>query len=121
MAESRQVRGRDVDAPVQHVTIDGQSYEMRFDNRAARVAEDVYEQQYGMDKGYYDILAEMARKKHRAIEAVVYGAMVSGGHDMDWAEFDAKFTLGSLDAVREAIQTALIESLPDDDGNAKNG
>lgn len=118
MSENTQ-RGRDVSAPEQHVRIDGTEYTLRYSNKAARVAEDVYEQQYGLDKGYYDILIEMQRRKHRAIMAIVYGAMAAGGCEMPWNEFDQKFTLASLDAVRESVEAGIIASLPTPEGDAK--
>lgn len=112
-------RGRDVSAPVQHITLDGQHYQLVYNNEAARLAEDVYEQQYGRDVGYYDILAEMAARKHRAIMAVVYGALVAGGAELTWEEYDAKFTLGAIDAVRDAITQHVIASLPQPEEGAE--
>ena len=40
----KQQRARDVSAPIQFITLDGTRYKLAFTNRAARVAEDVYEQ-----------------------------------------------------------------------------
>ena len=39
----KQQRARDVSAPIQFITLDGTRYKLAFTNRAARVAEDVYE------------------------------------------------------------------------------
>ena len=47
----KQQRARDVSAPIQFITLDGTRYKLAFTNRAARVAEDVYEQVYGRDVG----------------------------------------------------------------------
>lgn len=109
---AKRVAGRDVSAPEQHIELNEHKYTLVYNNRAARVAEDVYEQQYGRDVGYYDILAEMAARKHRAIMAIIYGAMVAGGAEMTWDEFDALFTLGAIDSVRAAVQQHVLESLP---------
>ena len=36
------MKGRDVAAPVKQLTFMGQRYAMKFNNRAARIAEDIY-------------------------------------------------------------------------------
>ncbi|MEG0902535.1 MAG: hypothetical protein RSG96_10455, partial [Clostridia bacterium] len=97
MTEQTESRGRDVAAPIEHVTIDGKPYRLLFNNYAARVAEDVYEQFYGKDVGYGDILKGIARGKYAAVMALFYAAMVAGGTDMPWEEFDAKFKLDSIE------------------------
>ena len=109
-------KARDITAPYKRVTLDGQTYGLVFNNKAARVAEAVYEDEYGRDTGYYDILQEMAMRKHRAMMAVLYGALVAGGAEMTWEDFDAKFTLASIDGFAEILRAGVIESLPDDDG-----
>lgn len=116
---AKKVRGRDVSAPEQHVELGGHKYTLVYSNRAARVAEDVYEQQYGRDMGYYDIIAEMAARKHRAIMAIVYGAVIAGGAELSWEDFDRDFTLAAIDAVRDAVQARVLESLPQPDGSAE--
>ena len=39
-------RGRDVSAPITHITLNGTRYKLAFTNMAARVAEDVYAVSY---------------------------------------------------------------------------
>lgn len=115
------IHGRDLDAPVQHITLDGVKYELKFNNRAARIAEDVYEEIYGKPEiGYYAIIDEAARSKHRALQAIYYGALVAGGTAMDWDTFDEKFTLSAIDGVADIIMKALSESLPPVDESAPN-
>lgn len=109
-------RGRDMAAPIRHLTLDGERYTLAFSNQAARVAEDVYEQQYGQDVGYGDILTQLSRGKYKAIMAVLYGALVAGGAQMDWATFDATFRLASVEGVREIIVQGVAASLPQADG-----
>ena len=117
--QAKKVRGRDVSAPEQHIELGEHKYTLVYNNRAARIAEDVYEQQYGRDKGYYDIIAEMAGRKHRAIMAVVYGAIIAGGAELTWDDFDRDFTISAIDAVRESVQARVLESLPQPDEDAE--
>lgn len=106
-------KGRDLAAPRQSITLDGQTYQLTFNNRAARIAEDVYEDIYNRpDKGYFDILDEAGKGKHRALQALYYGALCAGGASMSWEEFDRLFTIGSIDGVQELIMAKLSESLP---------
>lgn len=115
------VHGRDLDAPVQHLTLGEKQYELRFNNRAARIAEDVYESIYRKPEiGYYAIVDEAAHSKHRALQAIYYGALVAGGTDMGWDEFDALFTLSSIEGVADVIMKALSDSLPPVDDSAPN-
>lgn len=113
------VKGRDVSAPQRHITLDGQTYGLVFNNYAARLAEDIYEEQYGRDEGYAVILQELSRLKHRALMAVVYGAMIAGGAEMTWEEFDEKFKYGALAELTESIRSAVLESLPQGDNEKK--
>lgn len=106
------LRGRDVSAPIQSIELEGQRYTLAFTNKAARVAEDVYEQIYGKDVGYAEILVLLARAKYSAIMAIFYGALVAGGADMSWEEFDSAFKLDSVPGVKEAILKGVVDSLP---------
>ena len=107
------VRGRDLIAPAQSVTLDGKTYTLKWGNRQARYTEMVYEEQYGRDAEYMEILSELQRQKHRAIEACVYGALRAGGCDMDFETFDDLFTYDSIDQLRDVIQKSVISTLPD--------
>lgn len=115
------IHGRDLDAPVQYLTLNGEKYALKFNNKAARIAEDVYQEIYGKPEiGYYTIVAEAAHSKHRALQAIYYGALVAGGTDMDWDTFDDEFTLSSIDGVADVIMKALSDSLPPVDESAPN-
>ena len=109
------IRGRDIGAPIEHVEFRGVRVPIKFNNRAARIAEDVYASEYGRDLGYYDIIAEVAVPKHRAIMAVVYGGMVAAGSDVTWEDFDEHFRLTDVPGVSEAILRGTMASLPTDD------
>lgn len=105
-------RGRDMSAPITHITMNGTRYKLAFTNMAARVAEDVYEQQYGQDVGYADILAALTKFKYKAVMAMLYGALIAGGTSMSWDEFDAAFKLDSIDGIRDIILKGVVDSLP---------
>lgn len=105
-------RGRDMSAPITHITLNGTRYKLAFTNMAARVAEDVYERQYGQDVGYTDILAALTKFKYKAVMAMLYGALIAGGTSMSWDEFDAAFKLDSIDGIRDIILKGVVDSLP---------
>lgn len=105
-------RGRDMSAPITHITLNGTRYKLAFTNMAARVAEDVYGQQYGQDVGYADILAALTKFKYKAVMAMLYGALIAGGTSMSWDEFDAAFKLDSIDGIRDIILKGVVDSLP---------
>lgn len=105
-------RGRDMSAPITHITLNGTRYKLAFTNMTARVAEDVYEQQYGQDVGYADILAALTKFKYKAVMAMLYGALIAGGTSMSWDEFDAAFKLDSIDGIRDIILKGVVDSLP---------
>ena len=115
MSNPEVMKGRDISAPVQHVVFNGQRYPMIFNNRAARITEDVYSDQYGREVGYYTVLNEVAIPKHRAIMAVVYAGIVAAGADISREEFDENFKLTDIEGVTEAIRKGVLESLPDED------
>ena len=109
---SESARGRDVIAPIEHITIEDITYKLVYNNHAARVAEDVYEEFYSKDVGYAVILQEIAKGKLRAAMALFYGAMIAGGSAMTWPEFDAKFKLDSVEGIREIVMRGVSKSLP---------
>lgn len=117
MEQMQNQRGLDVSAPVKHIELNGQRYALAFTNKAARVAEDVYEQAYGKDVGYAEILAALTRAKYSAIMAVFYGALVAGGTDMSWKDFDDAFKLDSIPGIKELVIKGVIDSLPKADAS----
>ncbi|MBR4081346.1 MAG: hypothetical protein IKK21_06140 [Clostridia bacterium] len=109
------MKGRDVAAPVKQITFMGQRYAMKFNNRAARIAEDIYADQYGADIGYYAIMAEVAMPKHRALMALIYAGIKAAGADVTWEDFDENFRITDVDGVAQAVRHGVIQSLPDED------
>lgn len=116
MSTDVNVKGRDLTAPNRTVTLGGETHQLTFNNRAARIAEDVYEDVYRRaDMGYFNILDEAGKGKYRAIQAIYYGALIAGGTPMSFEEFDAHFSLASIDGVQEIIMAELSKSLPPED------
>lgn len=113
-------KGRDVSAPERYVSFDGREYRLLFNNTTARIVEDVYDQRYGHpEKGYYDVLNELAVPKHRALMAVCYAAIKAAGGDVTWDAFEESFQLSDISGLKEALQAAVIDSLPS--GEAETG
>lgn len=112
MENMQNQRGRDMAAPVREITLGGERHALAFTNKAARIAEDVYERQYGQDKGYAEILADLSKMKYKAIMAIFYGALAAGGSSMSWEEFDAAFKLDSIPGIREIITQGVVDALP---------
>lgn len=121
MDQMKHQKGRDVSAPITHITLNGTRYKLAFTNMAARVAEDVYEQQYGQDMGYANILAALTKFKYKAVMAMLYGALIAGGTSMSWDEFDAAFKLDSIDGIRDIILKGVADSLPKADASEDAG
>lgn len=116
MAQKKKtVRGRDLVQPAQTVTLEGVTYKLKWGNKQARVTEQVYEEQFGRDVEYMEIMQELQKQKHRAIQACVYGALIAGGAEMDWDKFDEIFTLDAIDQLREVVKQAILDTLPDPD------
>lgn len=116
----KQIRGRDISAPIEYITLDGTRYKTVYSNQTARLAEDVYERQYGMDVGYAVILSDLSKGKYRAVMALFYAALRAGGAEMTWEDFDARFRLDSVPGILDVIARAVTQSLPDapeDDAN----
>ena len=73
------IMGRDISRPIDHIELDGVEYPLAFDNACMRVAEDVYELQYGRGMmNFADIVRQLGAGKLGAIMAVLYGALLSG-------------------------------------------
>lgn len=129
MAENLQkenLRGVDISRPMDHIELAGESYPLAFDLASMRVAEDVYELQYGRNLNFADIVRHLAAGKLGAVMAVLYGALLSGSRDnaekepMTWAEFSEKFKLTSIPGVRELLMKNVQAALPIAEGKAAN-
>lgn len=116
------VRATDLTAPERTMTLNGTTYRLVFSNAAARYAEDVYADEYGLEPkkcNYLSILQEASGMRLRAMQAIFYGALRAGGCLMPWAKFDELFTYEAIDGFKEALLAAVGDSLPQT--NEKNG
>lgn len=113
MENREKQRGRDLVAPAQTVTLNGITYQLKWCNKQARITEDVYADQMGRDVSYMEILQDLEKRKHRAMQACIYGALIAGGAVMTWEEFDASFNYLAIDQLRDAVRQAVLDTLPD--------
>lgn len=113
MENREKQRGRDLVAPAKSVTLNETTYPLVWGNKQARISEDVYADQFGRDVSYMEILQDLEKRKHRAMQACVYGALIAGGATMSWADFDANFTYLAIDQLRDAVRDAVLATLPD--------
>ncbi len=107
------ILGRDISRPESSIELDGQTYSLAFDLNAFRIAEDVYEIKYRQPENFGEIMAKLASGRIGAVMAVLYGALVSGGHSMDWDEFVQKFRLTSIPGMKDLLVEALEKALPE--------
>lgn len=107
------MRGRDLVQPAQTVTLDGVQYRLKWGNKQARITEQVYEEQYGRDVEYMQIMEDLKKQKHRALEACIYGAMIAGGAEMDFDRFDELFSYDAIDQLRDVVRQSVLDTLPD--------
>lgn len=115
--EAEPVRGTDISKPLDHLEMDGDTYPLAFDMNAMRVAEDVYEIQYGRVLGFADIIRHLVAGRIGAIMAVLYGALLSGAREsgvapMDWETFVGKFKLSSIPGVKDMLLKNVEKALP---------
>ena len=121
----KDIRGVDITAPLDRIELAGKEYPLRFDLACMRVAEDVYELQYGRSDNCAQIARAVGQGKMGAVMALLYGALLSGiaaekKEPMTWDEFAEKFRLTSIPAVRELIMARLTEALPKVEEDAEN-
>lgn len=117
------VRAQDVDAPEQVLTLNGERYRLRYDNRSARVAEQVIFDETGEIVGFLDIVDRMLKGQYTATMAIFYGAVCShqraaGEPIMDWDEFDDHFDYSCIPGVQEHVMAAVADYLPEPEGDA---
>ena len=115
--QNREVLGRDISRPMDTMELDGQVYPLAHDLNSFRIAEDVYELQYGRNVNFGEIATHLAAGKIGAIMAVLYGALVSGGLSISWQEFSSKFRLTDIPGFRDQLLKNVKDALPEVDGN----
>lgn len=117
MQNESEIRGVDISRPIDHLEMDGVIYPLAFDMNSMRVAEDVYELQYGRNLGFADIVRHLAAGRIGAIMAVLYGALLSGAatsnaEPMTWQEFTDKFKLTSIPSIKDLLMRNVQKALP---------
>ena len=115
-------RARDISPQTLRLNWDGELRELKFNNRAMSVAEDVYDEQYNKkDCSWVAILSDLTKGKSNAIMAVYYGALKGAFKDLTYEEFEDKFKLTDIPEVAEQLAKAVKDSLPEaKEGPAKN-
>ena len=113
MSKMDNVRGRELRAPAQTMEFDGEQRKIVFSMETFRIAEDVYEEQYGKDKNFAEIAMDLTKGKIGAVMAVYYAALVVGGLDITWANFAAIFKLTDIPGVKDALIEMTADALPD--------
>lgn len=77
MAEPEIITAEIITAPVIEVQLLGEKRELRFDNRAAMLAERYWRETTGQRISYFFILGELDARTYGGALAVAYGAMAS--------------------------------------------
>ena len=120
MAGNQNVRARDLNAPTAKMVFDGHEYPLRFDMNAFRIAEDIYEEEYGKDKNFAEIALDLTKGRLGAIMAMYYAALRSAGAKITWVQFQAAFKLTDIPGVKERMTELLADALPDSSGKGNN-
>lgn len=114
--QKSEIKARDISRPMDSMELDGHTYALAFDLNCFRVAEDVYELQYGRNLNFADIVQHLAAGKLGAVMAVLYGALLSGGMSITWKDYYDKFKIINIPGVKEKLLENVRKALPEADG-----
>ncbi|MBO7359166.1 MAG: hypothetical protein J6U72_05020 [Clostridia bacterium] len=104
---------RDLGPKLLRLTWQGEELELKFNNNAMRIAEDVYDEEYGkLDCSWTRILIDLSKGKTGAVMAVYFAALKATRPQISWQEFSDKFQLTDIPEVAEKLAEAVEESLP---------
>ena len=117
MSEPKPTTVKDVTAPIRRLTIGGETYELVFSNRFIREVETVYDVDYGCPKPAPMVFAEANAGMMRALYALFFAAARAGGMKMTFAEFEESFSLWDVEGVKEMLEEAISEALPEMEKN----
>lgn len=119
---SKVIKGRDLRGVVKYITIDGEQKKILMNNLTYYEIEDLYEREYGIDKGFEDIIDEVKRGKLRALNALIYcGLKVAGNEMPEYREWMADFPMAALKTVTDKVMESVKDSLPEpDEDDGKN-
>ena len=118
--QKSEIKARDISRPTDSMELGGETYTLAFDLNCFRVAEDVYELQYGRNLNFSDIMKQLAAGKIGAIMAILYGALLSGGLAITWADYYKKFKLTDIPGVKDKLLENVSKAMPETDGKRSN-
>ena len=129
MADNEVMTAERITAPVIEVQLLGEKRELRFDNRAAMLAERYWREICSQRMSYFFILGELNARTLGGAMAVAYGAMASAiMHKnlsrrnpepvMSCRAFDEGCGMDEILACMDEIRKAVTESLPREPKNA---
>lgn len=115
-------KARDLGPQILRLNYGGELRELKFNNNAMRIAEDVYDECYGKkDCSWVKILQDLSLGKSGAVTAVYFGALKASDPAVTWEEFEDRFHLSDIPAVAEALSGAIKAALPKAEaGQSKN-
>ena len=106
-------KARDFGPQLLRLTWQGEDLELKFNNNAMRIAEDVYDEEYKkQDCSWTRILIDLGKGKAGAVMAVYYAALKATRPEITWQEFSDKFQLIDIPEVSEKLAQAVEGSLP---------
>lgn len=131
MADNEVMTAERITAPVIEVQLLGEKRELRFDNRAAMLAERYWRETMGQQVSYQMIISELAHDTIGGLMSVVYGAMASAQMHRNLSRkspepvlscraFEESAHWRTLVDRRQEIINAVIRSLPVNQKNAKS-
>ena len=106
-------KARDFGPQLLRLTWQGEELELKFNNNAMRIAEDVYDEEYQkQDCSWTRILIDLSKGKAGAVMAVYFAALKATRPQITWQEFSENFQLTDIPEVNEKLAQAVEESLP---------
>lgn len=131
MANDEIMTAETITAPVIELTLLGEKRELRFDNRAAMLAERYWRETAGQRVSYFFILGELDARTFGGAMAVAYGAMASAQMHrnlsrrnplpvMSARAFESGAGMDEILLGMEEIRKAANDSLPREPKNAES-
>ena len=123
MAENETMTAEIITAPVIELELMGEKRELRFDNRAAMMAERYWRETTGQRISYFFILGELNARTYGGLLAVTYGALASAEMHRNRSRsvpkpvtsvraFDEGVNMSEMLGCMEEVRLAVDRSLP---------